>query len=100
MNVPEFLWKVVFCRTWKTWILELKRVFESEISLDEAAKFINLGANDYSSGNDDLTAEFHKHFSIDVSFILLDVYDSWENLGSMGAISRTGTISITYKFRL
>ena len=42
----------------------------------------------------------YKYFSIELSTILLDVYDSLEKLGPIGATSRTGIISVIYKFRL
>ena len=42
----------------------------------------------------------YKYFSNELSTILLDFYDSWDKLGTMGAISRTGIISVIYKFRL
>ena len=42
----------------------------------------------------------YKYFSIELSPILLDVYDSLEKLGTMGATSRTGIISVIYEFQL
>ena len=48
-------------------------------------------------GNDGLTAEFHKHFSNELTPVLLDVYDSWGKLDTMGVTSRTGIISAMYK---
>ena len=33
-----------------------------------------------SPGNDGLTAEFYKHLSNELALVLLDVYDSRENL--------------------
>ena len=41
-----------------------------------------------------------KYFLIKLSTILLDVHDSLEKLGTMGATSSTGIISVIYKFRL
>ena len=70
---------------------------EAEISLDEIIKSINSEANNNSSGNDSLTAEFYKHFSHELSPVLLDVYDSWRKLGTMGITPRTGIILIKYK---
>ena len=57
-------------------------------------KSINSETNNKSSGNDGLTAEFYKHFSNKITPILLDVYDSWGELGTMGVTSRTGTSTI------
>ena len=70
---------------------------EAEISLDEIIKSINSEANNNSSSNDSLTAEFYKHFSHELSPVLLDVYDSWRKLGTMGITPRTGIILIKYK---
>ena len=50
---------------------------EAKISLDEITKYKNSETNNKSPGNDDLTAEFHKHFSNELAPALLDVYDSW-----------------------
>ena len=44
----------------------------------------NSETNDKSQGNDGLTAEFYKHISNEVTPVLLDVYDSWGKLGTMG----------------
>ena len=70
---------------------------EAEISLDEIIEAINSQKNNKSSGNDGLTAEFYKHFSSDIAPMLLDVYNSWTELGIMGISSRTGIISVIYK---
>ena len=58
-------------------------------------KSINSETNNKSPGNDGLTAEFYKHFSNELAPVLLDVYDSWGKLGTMGVTFRTG-ISIFY----
>ena len=58
---------------------------EVEIALDEIMKSINTETNK-SSGNDGLTAEFYKPFSNELAPVLLDVYDSWGKLGTMGVI--------------
>ena len=42
----------------------------------------------------------YKYFSTELSTILLNVYDSLEKLGTMGATSRTGITSVIYKFRI
>ena len=70
---------------------------EAEISLDEIMKSINSETNDKSPGNDGLTAEFYKHFSNELAAVLLDIYDSWGKLGTIGVTSRTGIISAIYK---
>ena len=75
--------------------------FESKITLNEVTKSINSQTNNKALGNDGLTAEFHKHFSNEPSLILLDVYDIWEKLGTMGVISTariiTAFINLDYK---
>ena len=70
---------------------------EAEISLDEITKSINCETNNKSPGNDSLTAEFYKHFSNELTPALLDLYDSWGKLGTMGVTSRTEIISAIYK---
>ena len=65
-----------------------------KISLDEIIKSINSQTNSKSSGNDALEAKFYKHFSNELAPILLDAFDSWEKIGTMGVISRTGNISV------
>ena len=40
----------------------------------------------------------YAYFSIEIFTILLDVYDSLENPGTMDAACRTGIISVIYKF--
>ena len=65
--------------------------------MDEIIKSINSETNNKSPGNDDLTVEFWKHFLIELVPVLLDVYDSWGKLGTMGVTSRAGTISVKYK---
>ena len=59
-------------------------------------KSINSETNNKSPGNDGLTAEFYKHFSNELTPVLLDVYDSWGKLGTMGVTSRTGISMIFY----
>ena len=70
---------------------------KAEISLDEITKAINSQRNNKSPDNDGLTAEFYKHFSSDIAPMLLDVYNSWNELGIMGTSSRAGIISVIYK---
>ena len=65
------------------------------MSLHELIKSINKQII-----NPQVIVDFYKHFSNVLSPILLDVYDSWEKLGTMGAISRTGIISTIYEFKL
>ena len=40
---------------------------------------------------------FHKHFSNELAPVLLDVYDSGGELGTISVTSRTQIISATYK---
>ena len=68
-----------------------------ETSLDEIIKSINSETNNKSPGNDGLTAEFYKHFSNELTPVLLDVYDSWGKLGTISVTSRTRIISAIYK---
>ena len=67
------------------------------MSLDEITKSINAETNSKSPCNYGLTAEFYKHFSDELAPVLLDVYDSWEEFGTMFVSSRTRNISIKYK---
>ena len=46
------------------------------ISSDEIITFINSEINNKPPGNDGLTGEFHRHFSNELSPVLLGVYDS------------------------
>ena len=63
-----------------------------ETSLDEIIRSINSQTNNKSPGNDGLKAVFYKHFSNELAPVLLDVYDSWGNLGTISVTSRTGII--------
>ena len=60
-------------------------------------KAINSETNNKSPGNHSFTAEFYKHFSNELAPLLLDVYESWGKLGSMGVTSRTGITSVKYQ---
>ena len=73
------------------------RLSEVEISLEEVFNAINSQRNNKSPGNDGLTAEFYEHFSNEVAPILLEVYNSWKQLGIIGISSRKGIISVIYK---
>ena len=73
------------------------KLCEAEISLDEITKAINSQRNNKSPGNDGLTAEFYKQFLNELAPNLLEVYDSWKQLGIIGTSSRTGIISAIYK---
>ena len=59
-------------------------------------KSINSETNNKSPGNDSLTAEFYKHFSNELTLVLLDAYDPWVKLGTVGATSRTGISMIFF----
>ena len=65
--------------------------------MNEIIKSINSQKNNKSLGSDALTAEFYKYFSNELAPVLLDVYDSWGKLGSMGVTCRTGIESVIYK---
>ena len=68
----------------------------AEIPLDETIKSINSEANNKSVGKVGLTAELYKHFSSELAPFLLDVYDSWENLDTMGITFRIEIIFAIY----
>ena len=55
--------------------------------------------NNKSPGNYGLGAEFSKHFSNELTAVLLDVYDYWGKLGTMGVTSRTG-ISMIFNIKM
>ena len=65
--------------------------------MNEIIKSINSQKNNKSLGSDALTAEFYKYFSNELAPVLLDVYDSWGKLGTMGVTCRTGIESVIYK---
>ena len=73
------------------------RLCEADISLDEIVNAINSQENNKSPGNDGITAEFYKQFSNELAPILLEVYNSWKQLGIIGISSRTGIISVINK---
>ena len=60
-------------------------------------KPINSQKNNKSPGKNVLIEEFYRHFSNELASDLLDVYNSWEKLGTMGVISRIGIISVMYE---
>ena len=68
---------------------------EAEISLDEIIKYINSETNNKPPGNYGLTAEFYKHFSNELSPVLLGIYDSWGKLDTIGVTHRKGIIFAT-----
>ena len=70
-------------------------IFEPKISLHEVTKSINSQTNKSSIA----LQRNYKYFSIELSTIPLNVHDSLEKLGTMGATSSTGIISVIYKFR-
>ena len=53
--------------------------------------------NNKPPANDDLTAEFCKHFPNKLALVLLDVYDFCGKLYTMGVTYRTGIISAIYE---
>ena len=80
---------------------------ETNIFLEKVTKSINSQTNMKSSGNDSLTANFINTFQMNYPITFINnilsnnayVYQSWENLGTMGVSSRTGVISAIYKKR-
>ena len=70
---------------------------EAEISLDETIKSIKSETNNKPPGNDGFKAEFYKNSSNELTPVLLDVYDSWWKLDTMGVTYRTGITSAIYK---
>ena len=90
----EFVWKIP---NRKKISYEHFNLCEAEISLDEIIKSINSETNNKPPGNDGLKAEFYKHSSNELAPVLLDVYDSWGKLDTMGVTYRTGIISAIYK---
>ena len=70
---------------------------EAKISLDEIIESINSQTNSKFPGSNGLTAELYLHFSNKLARVLLDFYDSWGKLGTMGVTSGTGIISGIYK---
>ena len=65
-----------------------------KIYLDVIIKSINYQTNNKSSGNDRLTVEFYKRFSIELAPVLLYVCKLWGKHGTMGFTSRIGVISV------
>ena len=53
--------------------------------------------NNKSLGNGGLTAEFYKHFSNELTSVLLDAYDHWRKFGFMDVTSTTRIRSVIYK---
>ena len=72
-------------------------ICEAETSLNEIIKSINSQTNNKSPGNDGLKPVFYKHFSNELAPLLLDVYDSWGKLATIGVTYKTGIISVIYK---
>ena len=60
-------------------------------------KSINYQTSNISPGNDDLKVVFYKHFSNELTPVILDVYDSWGKLGTISVAFRTEIISARYK---
>ena len=54
-------------------------------------------ANYKSPGSDGFTVECYIHFWNELPHVLLDVYDSWGTLGTVGVTFRTGIISAIFK---
>ena len=90
----EFLWKIPNRKKISN---EHFNLCEAEISLDEIIKSINFETNNKPPGSDGHIAEFYKHSSNELAPVLLDVYDSWGKLDTMGVTYRTGIISVICK---
>ena len=67
------------------------------MSLDDIIKSITFYTNNEFSGNDGLTAEFYVQFLNELAPALLDIYDSWGKLGTMGVTSKTGIMFDIHK---
>ena len=72
--------------------------FEAKISFHEVTKS-NLSSQTINK-SPMVQQKSYKYFWIELSTIPLNVYESLEKLGTMGATSRTGITSVIYKFRL
>ena len=79
---------------------------QAKIFLERVTKSINSQTNMKSSDNDSLTANFINTSQMSYSLTFINilsnnayVYQSWENLGTLGVSSRTGVISAIYKKR-
>ena len=78
---------------------------QANVFLEKVTKSINSQTNMNSSGNDSLTANFINTFQMNYSLTFINnvlsnnayVYQSWENLGTLGVSSRTGVIPAIYK---
>ena len=73
------------------------KLCETALSIVEVLNAINSQKNNKSPGNDGITTKFYKHFSNEMVPILLEVYNSWKQIGIIGIPSRTGIISVIYK---
>ena len=89
----EFVWKIPNRKKISN---EQFNICEAEISLEEIYKIYKFW-NNKPPGNHGLTAGFCKHFSNELAPVLLDVYDSWGKLDTVGVTYRTGIISAIYK---
>ena len=73
------------------------KLCETVLSIVVVLNAIKSQKNNKSPGNDGITAEFYLHFSNEIAPVLLEVYNSWKQIGTIGISSRTGIISVTYK---
>ena len=60
-------------------------------------KPINSQKKNKTPGKNVLIEDFYRHFSNELAPDLLDIYNSWKKLGTMGVISRIGIISVIYE---
>ena len=78
---------------------------QANVFLEKVTKSINSQTNMNSSGNDSLTANFINTFQMNYSLTFINnvlsnnayVYQSWENLGTLGVTSRTRVITAYMK---
>ena len=68
-----------------------------KLSLNKIIKSVNSQINNKSLGDDGLKIVFYKHFPNELAPVLLDVYDSWENLGTIRVTFRIRIISVINK---
>ena len=79
-------------RTFLNWQKKLWKPQNYEIT-----KSKNSETNNKSPGKYGLKAKFYKRFSNELTPVLLDVYDSWGKLSTIGVSSKTRIISAIYQ---
>ena len=98
-NFLQSTWWREYAKSNNIWIIWTDDTNQNILAI--LVKFLNLQKkiyeNNKSPGNDTLKAVFYKHFSNELAPVLLDVYDSWGEIGTINVTSRTGIITATYK---